>query len=623
MTIVAPEGKKYIVANVNSGIEFGTIVTEKGITYDVSQGGFIDLKEVASNEALLKILVKEGIESVKCNFTDIEGNKEVEIKYPGEATYVCKIGSKYTWSAEVKEGYNCSKSSGKGEVSEESNLIVAKGSIKKFKLSITMDEHIKEVSLTINSNPQETIKDKEFEKEVSYGDIVSILPTMEDGFEIKDTFDSIHVFDNVSFKLKSAEIPKDSPIIPVVLKVEGDWNYKAHISGTINISGLKFFVIYSDGSKSEVTDVNYPNNWGDEVGEQECSFIYIYGGISVIASKKAYVYPKEVTDKFGNVFFMDKYSRLCGIKSIVSDKLEIPEFFLGFAPKALSGNCGVRHLIIHDSINTIPESTFEGNTDIKDITFKCRYPFKIGKRAFFGCSNLEFVDFLACGDKFKESIIGDGIVRDVWEGCNNLSIVKITQGNFSKSLDSVSFHSEDSCRKDMAIGPVLKYNLTISGESVERDGILFGNPFVWQVSSCDYSGKLSKALLYKSIPRIEGSSLIGKICFYEEGDYLKEYKDAAKINKWSFKETGFYESDIQTGLNNKVDVSFEVLGLGSEEFDYSKVKDCGYIFRTFKSLGISGLFYDVSSKSFKVSDVLYPNLTLDGHNCLDYLRPLI
>lgn len=629
MIIRAPEGKKYIVSSTNEFIEFGTIIDERGIDYDAFQEGSLNLKKVDKDEALLKIIIKEGLESVVCNFADEKGTEKIEMKSPGEYTYVCKIGSEYSWRARIEEGYNCSKAMGKGEIPEESELIIVKGSIKKFKFNVIMDEHIESCEIKINDNAPEVIKDKSFEKEVSYGDTIWVSPFVEEGFDLEYSPDFIHIFDDYSLTLKAVEVEKDSCIIPVSMDVEGDWAHKARISKFVDISGLKFFVIYSDGSRKEVSDVSYQSNWGDKVGEQECSFIYTYGGLSIAAHKTAYVYPIEIEDRYGNVFLRNSYYELCGIERLVKDKAEIPRELVGITNKVFRGDCGIKHLVVHEAMNVIPGSAFEGNTTLESIEFRCRYPFIIGKRAFYGCSNLKSVDFLSCGDRFKESKIGDGITKDVWEGCDRLSVIKITKGNFSSSLGSVSFTMNENNSNDIyvsAAGPVFKYNLLVSGNSVEDKGVLTGNPLTYEVFSYDNKESfLNRALLYKDIPRTEQTSVNGNVFFYEKGDFLMRYKDSAKIDRWDFN-NGIYAAKVSVGEGNKADVSFEVLGLGSEEFDYSKVVSNGYKFRTLGKIGISELGspedMDFSIPILKVSDVLYPNINIDNKSGLDFLKPV-
>lgn len=606
--IRAPEGKIFRVSSIDSSLKFGTIIDSSGVEYTPS--GILSYKDTGSDNALFRITSGEGISSLLFKIND----KESSVVDPYDEVIICPIGSKYSWSASVKEGYNVYYPlSGQGVVSNESSFIDLRTYPKEVVISITLGRGVSSFKYKINGKEVSSYSSSEIR--AFYGDTITIIPEtisgyFSNGYIINATKDSSVILEAIK-------------IIPEKLEVLGDWSAVQRVISSINPAGLVFKVNYIDGSTKEVPvySVQYPKTWGTNIGEQTCIFSYVENGIRVSGEKSALVEPLEIRDKEGTIWIYNANFEVCGIKSRLSDSVTLPLDLDRIAPYGLSNLRGVKKITLPSSYNYISEGAFSNCRDLEEVVFTTTEPLNIGKKAFSGCISLTTIDALSCGDNFCKSIIGDED-RDVWEDCK-LKYIKISQGNFNKSLGTYLLEKPSSVSTSYFRALGIKYNISGYGFAKNIDGFISGNPLIWEVYSEDIEGNLNKALELRKLLQTKSYSFDGKLMSYEFGNYLRESNFYTKTDRWDFRDTFIFFSKL-IPENNKITIEVDLLGLGSEDFDYNKVIDSGYYFKAFNDIGIISK-YRKKTKIF-LNDIVYPGRTIrigqSSYNCLDLFKPV-
>ena len=93
-------------------------------------------------------------------------------------------------------------------------------------------------------------------------------------------------------------------------------------------------------------------------------------------------------------------------------------------------NTRINHTITFGSnVRTLGDGAFKSNVSLPGIKFNTGSTITLGTEAFYGCSSLTTVDFIAMGSNFNRcsfSTAGNG----VWGGCK-LRYIKVTQNCFS------------------------------------------------------------------------------------------------------------------------------------------------------------------------------------------------
>ena len=332
--------------------------------------------------------------------------------------------------------------------------------------------------------------------------------------------------------------------------------------------------------------------------------------VSVIWDKKRY-------DKYGNIFLIEdkelkeitlNYSDVeipddvISIKRDVFKELEISSIkfnnHLRFIEDSAFERCSITNIEFPASLESIGECSFEGCTNLKSIVFKSTNPIVIGRAAFRGCGSLSTLDFLSMGRRFKECVFGDGVNKDVWEGCS-LRRVLLTKENFSSVIREK--YSDKNITSRSAGGfkvrfrsPEDKFYIRVIG-TTERG----------------YSDEISADL-------DRGYS-------YESDKTLKEisFKSYSHIDDVDFREScGIYLTS-----QGAHEMWVESLGLGYPDFNYDPMITfySNYRFTTNggddvihedDSILIGNGFDNWNMMSY-VNDVLYPNIKLGEDSLSD------
>lgn len=623
MTVLrAPKGKRYIVSSIKSGLDFGTIIDDKGINYDSTAGDSLDLIEINSGEALLKVVIGKGLSHYCFSIGDssVEGPAREDYEQfcsSYEQSYILPIGSKYSWEISPKKGYKCKINDVGSLTLDNSTVLKLEALPVSYDMIINVDDNITGIDIKINNSLyHKDISSKSVLKEkVNYGDEVILIPYFKNGYEIKRSLpEKVIINKKLEILIESSKV---EPLSALDLIIDGDWENRQHILSEIDTSGLKFYIKTNKGDTLEVFDVKHQPSWEGKIGNQECIFTYVFNGKEISSSKSAYISPREVKDKYGNIWLCDEKYHICGTKGRFSSDAETPIEAAFIEPYSCMGILGVKSLTISDRINNISEGAFKDCLYLEEVIFKYGHPINIGRKAFSGCINLKSLDFLACGNRFSKCVFGDEN-RDVWEGCDKLEIIKITKDNFSKSLGKyIVKDNEIDCFK----GPGVKYDIKYSGQAVVAPGIKLGSPLIWEVYSLD--DKLYKALSIKRIPDTNGGVIRGYLYSYESGNYLKGTMDLVLVDKWDFSKTGSFTSILKIGEGNSAFCEVEVLGLGSDYYDFDRIISSGYKFEAFNDIGRS---LHVTN-NLLVKDVLYPNLFISkkgqSFRYLDFLKPIL
>lgn len=622
MSIIrAPKGKRFIVSTVNSQVEFGTIIDEEGINIDLSLGGSIKTLEVPEGQALLKFVLGEKLEFFSLKFvSSLEGEKTLtwkEGEFPDEACFICPVGSKYSWESRTSQGYVMDVYEGEGEIYEESSLLILVPSVIKYSLSVSLDDTIESSSIKIG---EETFS-VPYKGLVPLESEVSIECSPKEGFRSLPFKNNFKMTSNVKIKIKGEKV---LPRVPVRLEVEGEWSNPQYVINGIDTEGLEFWVVYSDETRDPAEVVPSDKKW-EFVGQGKMDFSWTGEGVTLTCSKEVEVLPREVQDKYGNVWLLDEKYLVCGTQGKFGPKAEIPWEANGMRPFGAEGTRGMKFLATSIFSSVIPEGAFKDCKDLEEVKFRGDKPLNLGSRAFEGCSGLKTVDFLSLGeDNILSSNFGNGS-RDVWSGCDKLSVIKVPKGVFSSSLGEINIDNDKSSGEVFFCGPKVKYDLNLKGKFPREKGFVRGSLFSWQMDVLGSSGDFKKFFLYERVPSSEGETFKGNLSLGNKGSHLLGSRDFIKVPKWSLEDTGVIKSSVDLGEGNSCSLTLEVLGLGSGDFDYDEVSEGGYEFGAFGTpVGVISPEEGSSPRVLKVSDVLYTD-RVEGkdYRYLDLLKPLV